>query len=58
MTNYERIKNLTFNELAEWLDEYMSCDFCDRYMTTKALSCMDFCDNRINYIKKWLESEE
>ena len=57
MNNYNKIKNMNFDELAKWLDKYMSCDFCDRYVNTKAFSCMDFCEKRENYIKKWLLKE-
>ena len=55
MTNYDRIKNMSIDEMAEWLDKTTSCTYC---------CARQICDNG-NYVgamcykafKKWLESE-
>ena len=54
MTNYERIKDMTVEEMAEWLEKIpVGCDFCP---------AREFCDMNIyntceNIFKEWLESE-
>ena len=54
-TNYERIKNMTVDEMAEFLTDSIVCEECPAY---------DFCDtedatyeNCPKFFKKWLESE-
>jgi len=54
MTNYERIKNMTINELAEELFKE-NCDSCpcDKYDykdNLKSISC-------VKIIKRWLETD-
>lgn len=54
MTNFEKIKNMNVDEMAEKLNESFACDrcplgeFCDKDMSIS--SCSDIW-------KKWLESE-
>ena len=46
MDNFEKIKSLTFGEMAEWLEKYVSCDFCDAKLNKRTTWCEDFCENR------------
>lgn len=54
MTNFEKIKSMSVDELAEKLDDLFSCDHC--YFA-------EFCDENIEgttctgVLKEWLESE-
>lgn len=57
MNNYQRIKTMTLDEMAEWLEKYVSCDFCDAKLNKRTTWCEDFCENREQHIKQWLESE-
>lgn len=56
MTNFEKIKNMSVEELAEKLDELSDCDccsikeFCDKKTFTRCMSCTDVW-------KDWLKSE-
>ena len=51
-TNYERIKAMSVDEMAEFLDVFTinSCDFCKHW--TKGCHCQ--C---VEKFKQWLESE-
>ena len=63
MTNYERIKNMTIDEMADAIAKGVSCDPCDYCPFSKYHCdatecynrCYDFEDSEI--IQKWLESE-
>lgn len=57
MNNFEKIKTMTLDEMAEWLEKYVSCDFCDAKLNKRTTWCEDFCDDREQHIKQWLESE-
>lgn len=53
--NYERIKNMTVDEMAEFLADNIVCEECPAY---------NFCDTEVatyenctKFFKKWLESE-
>lgn len=56
MTNFEKIRNMSIDELAEKLDESFACDrcpieeFCDKKTFTRCMSCTDVW-------KDWLKSE-
>lgn len=56
MTNFEKIKNMNIDQLAEKLKESFVCyhcpikEFCDEYDSTPDLDCIDIC-------KEWLKSE-
>lgn len=53
MTNYERIKNMSVEEMAKWLDgfEFTNCKCCEFKGTPcSGVACEDGC-------KMWLESE-
>lgn len=53
MTNYDRIKQMTFTELSYFLDEYDShCNFC---IYNNSIGCIS--NQCITGIKKWLEKE-
>ena len=48
MTNYERIKAMSVEEIADLLDSFMACSNCRR----NGNNCFPYYD-----IKQWLESE-
>lgn len=54
MTNFEKIKSMSVDELAKKLDELCSCSHCP---------FIEFCDENVEgttctgVLKKWLESE-
>ena len=55
MTNFEKIKNMSFEEMAKWFaieigGECYSCPACDYCIMTIGTSCQE-------RIKQWLESE-
>ena len=52
MNNYEKIKNMTVDEIAEWLSNRAGCCFCIYEFTecNEAIGCVDG-------IKQWLLSE-
>ena len=52
MTNYEKIKNMSVEEMAEWLQGGINeCNCCSYRLS---FGCPDTC---IYGIKQWLESE-
>lgn len=53
MTNYEKIKAMDIDELAELLDSYGTCGFCI-YRERREECDVQSCENGV---KKWLESE-
>ena len=56
ITNYERIKNMTVEEMAEFLRTKLACETCP----TKCHCIDDLVVNRdkcIRFIKIWLQSE-
>lgn len=61
MTNYDRIKNMTLDEMAKWLATKNTCDVC-AYEAHAAylLACFDEpgIERCIGGHKKWLEQEE
>lgn len=57
-TNYERIKNMTVEEMAELIEIVISCGVCP--VSEKCLNDYTECmskDECINNIKQWLQSE-
>ena len=58
MTNFERIKNMSIDELAELLDEAVECcctTICNDFDRCKRNNAIEpICKN---HYKKWLESE-
>lgn len=50
MTNFERIKSMSIDEMAEFIYEHCCCDDC-----SLPTSCLD--KNCKKCVKKWLESE-
>lgn len=54
-TNYERIKAMSVDEMAEFLSDYASCETCPRlYSCLRLGTTLDECKQ---VIKQWLESE-
>ena len=60
-TNYEKLKNMTVNEMVELFDDWFSCGFCEKILKHSDSfypSCIDFCkEKRPIKIKQWLLSE-
>ena len=52
MTNFEKIKNMTIEEMAEWMQSDISGCFCCTY--GHDFTCPNSC---IYGISKWLEGE-
>ena len=52
MTNFEKIKNMTAEEMAEWLQDDINGCLCCIY--GRGFTCPNTC---IYGISKWLESE-
>ena len=51
MTNFERIKNMTVEEMADFFDRYIHCDNCPAHCACLHSSCFkSFCN--------WLEDDE
>ena len=50
MTNYEKIKNMSIDELAEIINPFITCVGCEK----QELNCWWNCKLTV---KKWLESE-
>lgn len=60
ITNYERIKQMSVEEMAEFLDEYLSCSFCQSKLFKETLDtygCQYFCPKRFERINQQQESE-
>ena len=54
MTNYEKIKNMSIEEMAEFIDSpTVDCERCAYYKNGK---CLSDDDCKVG-IQKWLESE-
>jgi hypothetical protein len=53
MTNYEKIKNFTLDEMADFINDCTGCSCCSRRDYEE---CMDV-DNCATHIKEYLESE-
>lgn len=60
-TNYERIKNMNIEEMAEFIDDWFSCSFCEFILNCRDSfypSCIDYCvEERPKKIKQWLQAE-
>ena len=51
MNNYDRIRNMSIDEMAEWIKNLMCNDGCVIVpATTKCTACL-------NYLKQWLLAE-
>lgn len=65
MTNYEKIKNMSVEEMAEWLDEILSDNSCYLCKIKNIVKCSYFeeedfdsrCQLCVKNRKLWLESE-
>lgn len=49
MTNYEKIKNMTIEEMADLLNDFSACSRCRK----KGNSCFP-----VSNVEQWLQSEE
>ena len=41
MNNYEKIKQMTVEQMANWLCSFTDCPCCDFYSPSEELGCMD-----------------
>lgn len=57
MRNIDKIKQMNIDEMAKWIKEYISCDFCNAILNRRNTCCEDFCDTREQKIKHWLKNE-
>lgn len=51
-TNYERIKNMTVEEMAEFLRKYTNCNFCNHFFGS--VTCSNCKQNYERPYKQWL----
>lgn len=60
MTNFERIKSMTIDELAETLEAIVENDVClvNGHQWCDTCKFASFCDVQAGDVKKWLESED
>ena len=54
-TNYERIKAMSVDEMAEWLRMYTNCAFCNQKFGS--VPCSNCKQNYERPYKRWLQSE-
>lgn len=60
MNNYDRIKQMNIDEMAEWLSNTFDCNLCvenERLSDNPLLQYEKCDDNCIKHCKEWLESE-
>lgn len=51
MNNYERIKSMSIDEMAEYIDNYVNCGSCPAFLfCSKEFTCKKF-------IEQWLQKE-
>lgn len=55
MTNYERIKNMSVEEMADAIIN--TTDTCELCVRSNCVSCVNAEGGCTDYIKQWLESE-
>ena len=53
ITNADRIRAMTDEELAEWLCTALDCDFCKVYLQN--ISIYSCCENQVKGIFNWLQ---
>lgn len=53
MTNFDKLKNMNFDQMLEFLSDIGNCETCSRRGYE---SCTDVSDCK-THIKEWLESE-
>ena len=58
MTNYERIRQMSIDEMAEWSARCTSCDVCAFELDDEECTCYFRMGRCISGHKKWLEQEE
>ena len=53
MSNADRIRAMSDEELSEWLCQALDCDFCKAYLQNMSIySC---CENQVKGTKYWLQ---
>lgn len=59
MNNYEKIKQMSIDKMAEWLMQKTYCDICPNQVYKNLNRCSLFtCKQKyLKIIKQWLESE-
>ena len=54
LSNADRIRAMSDEELSEWLCQALDCDFCKAYLQNMSIySC---CENQVKGIFDWLQS--
>lgn len=54
-TNFEKIKNMTLEEMAEFLRKFTNCSFCNLYFGS--VTCSNCKQNYEKPYKQWLQAE-
>lgn len=54
ITNADRIRAMSDEELANWLCRALDCDFCKAYLQN--MSTYSRCENQVKGIFNWLQS--
>ena len=60
MTNYNRIQQMSIDEMAEWLSDIFDCDNCTEHerLSDNLLLKDEQCDQKcVEHCKEWLMSE-
>ena len=57
MTNYERIRQMSVDEMAEWSARCTTCDVCAFEFDDEECTCYSRMGRCISGHKKWLEQE-
>ena len=60
MNNYERIKEMSLEEMAIYFADDFSCSLCseEKRLSDNPLTKYDSCDNQcVKHCKEWLENE-
>ena len=55
MNNFEKIKQINIDEMAEFLRKFSNCSFCNLYLKPK--TCSNCKQNYERPFKNWLKSE-
>lgn len=55
MNNFEKIKSMSINEMAEWLRKYTNCAFCNQNFGS--VTCSNCKQKYLEPFKKWLKKE-
>ena len=59
MNNFERIKNMTLDEMAEVLTQLLckDCGYVDNWALCQQIDCWCHANNEYKQMKQWLQAE-